>query len=192
MKLFLRDHSYDSMRMMVTQCAISIFGLILALACGMADNDMLRTVCSAFSILFYLFLIYTMLWDIGAKDQISVEYGHKEYRPHTGLGIALLANIPNYLFAIGILLGNLFPDITIFSNIGGGCKFLSLIMQGMYTGLLAIRIGGEHLNMYILSYFIIPLPAILTGWAAYFFGVKGKKFTRLFEWKNGNNHKRGK
>ncbi|MBQ7336877.1 MAG: hypothetical protein IJW40_00305 [Clostridia bacterium] len=185
MKNFFRERSYDAVKLLVMQCAISMFGLVLTLACGMIDNDTLRTGCSVFAILFYLFLVYTGIWDLGAKDAVSVEYGHREYQPLTGLWIALLANSLNFLFAIGILLGNVLPDIELFSNIGGGSKLCSLLMQGMYTGLLAIRVGGANLNTYVFSYFLIPLPAIITSTAAYYFGLKNKRFTRLFELKTG-------
>ena len=189
MRNFFRDHSYDAAKLLVTQCAISMFGFVLTLACGMIDNDALRTGCSVFAILFYLFLIYTSVWEIGAKDGLSAQYGHKPYRPATGLQISLLANAINFLFAIGILLGSMFPTVDLLGNIGGGCKFLSLITHGMYTGVLAIKFCGANLNTYALSYFLIPLPAILTTAAAYYFGLKNKRFTKLFELKNGSNTK---
>ena len=79
MKNFLRDHSYTSMIVLVNQIAIAIVGMTLSLACSMAGNDTLRIICSVFATVFYLFLVYTKVWDIGAKDSVSVEYGHKEY-----------------------------------------------------------------------------------------------------------------
>ena len=185
MKHFLKEHSYDAVKLLVTQCAISMFGFVLALASGMIDSDALRTGCSVFAVLFYLFLVYTSIWELGAKDGLSAQYGHKEYRPLTGLWIALLANALNFILAIGILLGTALPSIEFFGNIGGTSKFLSLILQGMYSGLLALKVGGAHLNTYVLSYFLIPLPAIVTTAAAYYFGLKNKRFTRLFELKTG-------
>ncbi len=192
MKQFFRERSYDSAKLLLTQIAISAFGFVLTLACGSIDNDALRTGCSVFSILFYLFLVYTAIWDIGAKDAVSVEYGHREYRPLTGLWIALLANAINYILAIGVLLGSVLAESELFGSIGGVSKVVALFAQGMYTGVLAIQVGMVHLNAYVLSYFIIPLPAILTAALAYFLGLKNKRFTRLFELKNGQSGKQGK
>jgi hypothetical protein len=192
MKTFFRERSYDAVKMLVTQCAISMFGLVLTLAAGTIESDTIRIGCSVLAILFYLFLVYTSIWDVGAKDCVSVEYGHREYQPLTGLWIALLANAINFLFAIGILLGTLFPDVSLLGNIGGGSKFLSLITQGMYTGVLAIELGGTSLNSMVLPYFLTPLPAIITSAAAYYFGLKNKRFTRLFELKTGNGKQNGK
>ena len=117
------------------------------------------------------------------------QYGHKPYRPFTGLWIGCLANSLNFLLAIGILLGVTLSDVTLFGNIGGGSKFLALILQGMYSGLLALKVGGAHLNTYALSYFLTPLPAMITVAAAYYFGLKNRRFTRLFELKNDTKRK---
>ena len=189
MKQFLKEHSYDAVKLLVTQCAISMFGFVLTLACGMIESDALRTGCSIFAVVFYLFLVYTSIWELGAKDGLSAQYGHKEYRPLTGLWIGCLANSLNFLLAIGILLGLAFPTMELFGNIGGGSKFLALLLQGMYSGLLALKVGGAHLNTYLVSYFLIPLPAIATTAAAYYFGLKNRRFTRMFEWKNDTKRK---
>ena len=85
MKSFFNKYSYSIIMMMVNQFVISIFGAGLAMATMTTDNDTLTAVVSVFAILFYLFLLYNMTWEIGAKDRISVDSGKKPYRPHTGL-----------------------------------------------------------------------------------------------------------
>ena len=75
--------------MFVNQFAISIFGVSLTFATTSAHGeaqgfDTLTVVVSILSVLFYLFLIYTLAWEIGAKDKISVDVGKKPYRPHLG------------------------------------------------------------------------------------------------------------
>ena len=99
MKSFFSQYSYGIIKMFVNQFAISIFGSVLAMATASAGNDILTVVVSVFAILFYLFLLYTMTWEIGAKDKISVDVKKKEYRPFTGLIMALIANIPNLIIA---------------------------------------------------------------------------------------------
>ena len=51
--------------------------------------------------------------------------------------------------------------------------------QGMYSGILAIDVGGAPLNTYFFVYFLIPLPAILICTLSYFFGIKNYHFTKL-------------
>ena len=84
MKQFFSMHSYNMVKMFLNQFAIAIFGLVLALAAGQAENAVLRNVTSLFSILFYLFLLYVMTWELGFKDKVSVETGRKKRNPFTG------------------------------------------------------------------------------------------------------------
>ncbi len=172
---FIKEHSYDAVKMFLNQFAIGIFGFSLALACGKAENRTLRLITSIVAIVFYLFLIYTMLWELGSKDKIPVEYGRKRRIPLTGLYIALMAGVVNYLLAIGITIG---------SSVGGVCTFLSGLLQGMYLGVLSMRIGGVALNTHVFLYYLIPLPAILTATVAYLFGLYD---IRLLRTPNNNN-----
>ena len=187
---FLKARSYDAVKMFVTQCAISIFGLVLSLASLMAKNETLRLGCSIFAILFYLFLIYTSAWELGSKDHIPVQYGHKPYRPYTGLWISLLANSLNFLLAVFLLSGVL---IDACKPLGNMSQAIAIMTQGMYAGLLALDVGSEAqpmmLNQLWYMYFIIPLPALLTSWVGYYFGIKNVKFTKFFDAHPGNNEK---
>ena len=127
-----------------------------------------------FSIIFYLFLIYTMSWEIGAKDRISVDIGKKPYRPHTGVLIALVANIPNFLVAILYSIGYSKMSIPSWqANMNVILNTISALSEGMYRGLLSIWMIGEHQAFYYWwSYFLIILPCLLTAWIAYFAGFK--------------------
>ena len=77
------------------------------------------------------------------------------------------------------MLGNLFPE-TVFGNIGGVSGAAALLLEGMYTGLLANHVFGAALNSYWFMYFLLPIPAILICFAAYNLGLHDVKFTSLF------------
>ena len=179
MKRFLADHSYDMVKMLLNQIAISIFGFSLALAAGKADNDTLRTTTSVFSILFYLFLLYTVAWDIGYRDKVSVDIGKKKYRPFKGALISLCANSINFVLALFITLGSI-PAFSALSGFGGVCQAISVLLEGMYSGVLANQVNGVALNNYWFMYFLIPLPAIAISGISYVLGVKDVKFTSFF------------
>ena len=179
MKEFFKNRSYDMVRMFLNQFAISIFGLVLALAAGQAQNPTLRNITSVAAILFYLFLLYTMTWDLGFKDRAGVENGRLRRAPFTGFWISLCANVPNFLFALFISLGLWFPDVTALSSIGGVATSAALLLEGMFTGLLANRVGGVPLNAQWWVYFVIILPALLACTVAYQLGLKDFRFTRL-------------
>ena len=180
---FIKKHSYDMMKMFLNQFAIAIFGLVLALATGMAENDTLQIVSSVGAILFYLFLLYALTFEIGSKDKTAVEYGRIKPRPLTGLLISLGANVINILLAVLIALGS-FSNSAFLSNIGGAAAAAALLLEGMYTGLLAVNVGGIPLNAMIWPFFAIVLPALLTSAAGYYFGMKGWHLTKILIPKN--------
>ena len=174
MKGFFHDYSYSMIKMYVNQLAISIFGVVLAMAATAADNTALTIAAGAFSIAFYLFLLYTMTWEIGAKDRISVDTGRKPYRPHTGLLISLIANIPNLLVAL--IYSVLYPIMGTYKwagTINATMNLISALTEGMYRGILSvIKVGDTQILKFWWSYFIIVIPALITVWIAYFAGFK--------------------
>ena len=180
MKRFFSMHSYNMVKMFLNQFATAIFGFALVLTAGAANSVLLRNVTSAFAILFYMFLLYTMTWEIGYRDRVPTESGKMKKNRLTGTLISLCANIPNFIFAIFITLATLF-DLSFLSQIGGVCSFLALTLEGMYTGLLANHVAGAALNSYWFVYFLLPLPAMLVSTLAYNMGLNDVKFTPIFD-----------
>lgn len=176
MKLFFRRYSYNMVRMFVNQFAISIFGLVLALATTAAENTVLTMVVSVFAICFYLFLIYTTTWEIGAKDRISVDVGKLPYKPHTGLWISLFANLPNLLFALLYAIAVPFRATHSWAgNLSAVMLLITAVVEGMYRGVLSvITFPGSETSIVLSwwSYFLIILPALITSWIAYFTGFR--------------------
>ena len=179
MKTLFRDHSYNMVKMFLNQFETAIFGFSLALAAGKAESYTLRNATSIAAILFYLFLLYTMSWELGFKERIGILHGRIKNQPYKGLLISLFANIPNFLFAIFIMLAALLPKSSFFGSLGAFGKSAALILEGMYTGILAHPVGGTQLNRMWLMYFLITVPAILISGIAYLFGTKDIKFTSL-------------
>lgn len=191
MKVFFQKYSYSTVKMFVNQFAISIFGTVLAMATSAAQNDVLTVIVSVFAIVFYLFLIYTMTWEIGATDKISVDYGKKEYKPFTGLWMSLVANIPNFVFAVVYSIG--YPFMATQKWAGTTCyisRLLTVICEGMYLGLtMTVSVGGNALNHYWWTYFLITVPALITAWVAYYLGHKDFRFFAFITDKNAEKKK---
>ncbi len=175
MKKFFNRYSYNIFKMFLFQFAISIFGFALAMTTTAAGGDVLTSVVSVFSIIFYLFLIYTMTWEIGAKDKISVEAGKLPYNPYTGLLMSLIANIPNFILALIQTFANVFDGG---DTVNFVVRVIAMFFEGMYWGLmLVIKVGDTPLNALWWPYFIITVPALLTSWIAYYFGYKNLGFS---------------
>lgn len=176
MKKFFHDYSYNIVKMFVNQFAISIFGVSLTLATTQAHIesagfDTFTLIVSIFAVMFYLFLIYTLAWDIGAKDKISVDVGKKTYRPHLGILLSLFANIPNILAAILYTIATIIGSESMMFII----RLIATLLQGMYFGIItavSLPIGGAYVQLNSLwpTFFLMTIPAMLTSWLAYFLG----------------------
>lgn len=180
MKSFFERYSYQSVILFLNQVAIAIFGLMLALAAGMAKNEVLKIVTSSFSVLFFLFLQYGSAWRVGSEDRVSIDLGKMKTDLSVPVKMWLLANSLNLLLALLITLGMLLPDVAVFSTVGGVSATIALLVEGMFTGLLSLDVLGAPLNSYWISYFVITLPSLIVVFVAYLLGVKNITFTKIF------------
>ena len=188
MKAFFNKYSYSIVKMFVDQFAISIFGAVLAMATASTGNDTLSLIVGFFAILFYLYLIYTMTWEIGAKDKISVDVGKQEYRPLNGLYMALVANIPNFIIAILYTIAYpMMGTMTWAGNTAAILRLCSVVIQGMYLGVTSsITVGGTQLNQLWWTYFIIIIPSLVTAFTAYYLGHRNFRFLATITKKDNN------
>lgn len=179
MKKFFLDYGYSSVKMFVDQFAIALFGVSLVIAVSGLDNEYSNTlvyVVSGFAVLFYLVLIYSIPWNHGAKDRISVDYNKKERNLLLGLYLGLVANIPNFLIAA---LAGIF-SLTGVISLAEACRMIGVWLEGMYLGLLQFKVGDAALNAYWWMLFLVTLPAILTSTLAY---IAGYYNVRVFKFK---------
>lgn len=181
MKAFFERYSYDSVRMLLDQAAISLFGFSLAMATTKLGNDTLLMVTSLGAILFYLLLIYGAAKKVGTHDKSTVDLGRRTFKPFTGTLVSLLANTPNLILAAIITIIN-------FASEDGGSgvpRAIALLLNGMYQGLLAtIRVGGTDeapvwLNSCWWVFWLLVLPALLVSTIGYIAGVKDWHLTGL-------------
>ncbi len=174
---FLKQRSYDIVKILLYQVAIALFGISLAIATGPKDGAegiaTLQLATSILSILFYLVLVYIMMWEVGYKDSGAISRDEDGTSRLTGLYMALVASIPNFILAVFITLGNFLADISFFSTAGGICATIGLLFEGMYTGLLAVNVGGAPLNSMWFMWFLIIIPLLVTTTLAYYAGSRG-------------------
>ena len=76
MSSFFKKYSYIIVKLFLNQFAISLFGMGLAFACARSQNNTLLLWTSIFSVIFYLFLEYAIMWEVGAKDGITARSRH--------------------------------------------------------------------------------------------------------------------
>ena len=180
MLAFLKERSYDIVKMFIHQVALALFGISLAIATGSKSTSPdltgyqptpLQIITGIFSVVFYLFLIGHLVWEIGVKDKGRISRGETKASRYTGLYLGLAASSLNFLIAVFITLGNFLSHIPFFSHLGAGAATAGLLSEGLYMGLLAIRVNDIPLNSMWFMWFVIMLPMILTSTFAYIAGT---------------------
>ena len=180
MKDFFTRYSYQSVHLFLNQVAIGLFGMVLALAAGMAESAPLKIATSVFAILFYLFLQFAAGWRVGSEDRVSVDLGKRKKDVLLPIKMWELASSPNLLLAVFVALAMWFPEIGILYGIGAVSRAVKFIIEGMYTGVLSLQVGGVALNSLWFVHFITPLPALLALVASYLCGLNNVNFGGLF------------
>ena len=179
-KEFLKKYSYTVVKLFVNQFAIALFGVGLAFVSAYAQNNTLRVASSIGAILFYLFLLYVHMWEVGAKDGISAEARGTSRGLWRGFVIGAAANLPNLLIAILIGIASLAGA----GGLGQVTTAIALMLEGMYFGILSVPIGDTVLSGQAWVYFVIILPAVLVSGGAYVIGSYNLHATNILIPKN--------
>ena len=181
MRIFLKDNSPVITKLILNQIGATILGLsVSALAKGSA---VMFALLSLFAICFYVFLLYSAMWEEGGKERIKVDGGRAEMKPLRGLYIALAANAVNILLAIFTLIGYVFGSTngicawTWAGTLGGFSKVAIVLLESMYVGVYQFLLKGFEPSSfaYILAYFVIIIPGILVPAGAYVIGLNNKR-----------------
>ena len=183
---FIKDHSYDIIRLYIIQIGISIFSLLLYTSVsGLDDKDLankLKIAISIFAILFFFALIYTLSWEWGANDIIRIDAGRQKKNVFKGTILAACANILNVILA-----GACIISMVAYMNGSGGAlsvlQVFNLILRmtdAMYIGVLmsifSFAEGTDLYNLYqSIGYMLTPLLSMAVTHVGYVFGLKNIK-----------------
>jgi len=197
---FLKERSYDIVRLFVNQLGIAIFSMALYCAVAMAlpedfpQAPTIRLVISVASTLFYFYLIYMSVWELGSKDRIRIDSGKMKRKPLTGILLAVFANLPNFLI-IGISL------IFWGAYSASGDEYLWLVfatihsitvfIESMYTGIVTAIVPVAAENAAVadiaipfllrsLLYVAMPFLASIVSHLAYALGERNFKLRSIF------------
>lgn len=190
---FLREHSYDVVKLILNQIGVTVFGTVMWTAT--AKNPTLLLLSGLLSIGLYLFLQYTLCWEVGAKDKIKIDGGRLAPMPAKGALLSLLANIPNLLLALLVGLGILI-NTEWGANMAVVCNAILRLLSGMYLGVISL-ISGALFESPKIEYewwwFIVAvLPSIGASAVGYLLGSKNKRISAIFGISapaSGKNHK---
>ncbi len=181
MKSFIKNNSQIITKMFVMQIGITVLGYLLYLAASVSENRTLVLGLGIFSALFFLFLIYVHVWDLGTHDKIKIDGNRLTYDSLKGLKIALFANSLNIFLALLSTIGYLCIDRSVsvdgvFTTPSWACSLYAIaqiigqFLNSMYTGI------GDYLGImqYPWFLFVLVIPSLITTTVAYILGTKEK------------------
>ena len=162
-----KKQGYQVVRLCLYQFGLTLFGLVVTMATQ--ANKALFIGSGIFSALFYLYLVYTLVYELGQKDGIRIEAGKREYVPLTGFYLALAANALNILLGILVFVGG-----TVFDASGAQwagqmhdiARIIAVFIQGMYNAALNPIIDQNFV------YLLTPIPGLVVCTLAYILGVR--------------------
>lgn len=184
---FFRENSDSIVKLYINQIGVAIFAMFLYTAAAAISSDgvtslLIKVGISAFAVVFYFVLIYTVAWEIGAKDKIRIDAGRMEEKKIKGLGIGVYANVPNFVFvglAFVLFLIYLASGADSLYTVFGVLNGIFRIFVSMYLGIIQGLTDGlsgnvDHLVETAL-YLVFSAVASLVTYLSYLMGLKDKR-----------------
>lgn len=162
-----KKNGYQVIRLGLYQFGMTLFGLVVAMATSTSGTLVFWT--GVFSALFYLYLIYSLVYELGQKDGIRIESGKRKYNPLRGFWLSLAANSLNILLGILIFVGDIVFDASAaeWAGMMYDCAYaIANPIQGMYIGVLQPFMDVSFV------YLLTPIPGIIVCTFGYILGVK--------------------
>lgn len=172
---YIKENLDSIFKLFINHVGMMIFGLVVILTSKLLsskiNNEIVFILAGVLSVLMYFSLVYTAMWERGAKDKIKIDGGREKQNLLHGLYIYLIANVIGVISAVVILIFSFFvtEDESVVNSIYAIFKFIAHYWQSMYLPLTTIK--GIHCIIYIL----VLIPGALVSFVSYILGVKGFK-----------------
>lgn len=172
---FYRKNSSHITHQVVNQFGLIIFSLAIMLTVNVMPADLqdsMAVVASVFSIAFYMFLIFYAMRENGNKDSVRIESGRLSYDKLYGLKVGFAASVPNYFFALLMLIGLLFSGDLFAVAITVSNYVLMPMYSGALTSLLRLIPEASRAVVATVAFFIVPVLAPLASYIGYNYGCR--------------------
>ena len=196
---FIKENSYDIVRLFVNQIGIMIFSWVLYFAVEMAVKSQksvfsIQTAISVFATVFFMALVYVAGWDFGAKDKIRIDAGRQSYIRLKGVYLSLCANALNFLcgvicvIALGIFLASDAAwGYTVFGYANIPLRILESNFLGICNAIFAsLKSDPVNYGYYFwqsVGFLIFPLLPVAATQFGYSMGVRNRRVADLFSGK---------
>ena len=181
---FFKNNLHLISRLFVNQLGMTMFGIVLMMASS--KNNLVSLCFSIFATLFYLYLIYSVMWEEGAKDLLRIEQGRKTKDSAYPWKISFFANVPNFFIAflmlIGCLFGYFFASFDAAKSLYVIMRLVVGLFEGMYAGIFSsiVTLLPDTEAVYAASglifYTLSSLPMMAVSALAYSLGLRNIHF----------------
>ena len=176
---YFKENLSSISKLFINHIGMTIFGLLVLITSWLISdkvgNKVIFYIMGALTILMYFSLLYTAMWERGAKDKLRVDGGRMKCGLFHGLYMYLLANVPSIFFGLMTLLFSFFatdPNSGIY-GVYDVFKLMAHWWGSMYMPLTTIQIASPVVHS--LLYIVIILPGAIVSFVSYILGVKGFK-----------------
>lgn len=188
---FFRENADSIVKLYINQIGVAIFSMFIytaagAISVGGVTSLLIKVGISVFAVFFYFALLYTVMWEIGAKDKIRIEGRRIEEKKSKGILLGLYANTPNFVFVgLALVLFSMYmlTGVGAFEAIFGVLSVFFRIFMSMYLGIIQgltdSLTGDIDLLVETALYLAFSLVSAAVVHFSYLMGLKEKRlFTR--------------
>lgn len=160
---FFKNYSGIIGKILVNHIAMSIFGLMVGLA-AYGIHPVLYWGAMLLGVGMYMFLLYMVMWELGAKESVEVEYGREKRDNLKGLKISLVTNSLFIALGLAALICSFFA-----SGVAGTIALpMQMFVHSIYLPLFTTFSGFFPMLL------IVMIPELACSALSYWAGVSGK------------------
>ena len=172
MKNFWSENCYNVIKIFLNQIALSMLGFVMAMATQSA-HIALRVLVGGVCVIFYLWILYVMMYEMGQKDGIKIQSGRLHYTKSKGFWISFLANVPNIIIGILTFIGGFCYEFIGVDVRSWAATFyfvsnaLGKVIEAVYLPIISAVLRDEYWPL-----LVTPILPIIVCTVAYRLGVK--------------------
>lgn len=173
---YIKNNIESLSKLLINHIGMMIFSLVVSIASKML-NDTVFYIMGVLSVLMYFSLIYTAMWERGAKDKIKIDGGRENENIFHGLNFYLIANFISIITGVFALIFSFFitSDPSFANKIYGVMTIISHYYNGMYLPITEINGLSQIPVAYAAVHLATVVPGAVVSFVSYILGVKGFK-----------------
>ena len=173
---YIKENLESIGKLFINHIGMMIFSLVVMVA-GKMINAAVFYAAGVLAVLMYFSLVYTAMWERGAKDKIRVDGGRVKQNLMHGLFLYLIANCIAVVMGFISLIFAFFvtEDASFVNGVYGVTTIIAHYYSGMYLPITEINGLASMPVVYALVHFALVIPGALVSFVSYILGVKGFK-----------------